>query len=117
MRIVATPKGPPPTPPEEAFLRLGAFGELRLWLIDDGTWTWVAAANADHAIAVYLQNTGCTASDMGWNGDAPDVSEVTRANAEKLTFYDDDVDGGGTRSMWEEFLRHSEPTVIASSEW
>jgi hypothetical protein len=114
VKIVQTPAGPPPSPPEEAFMRLGAFGALALWVLDDeGSLFWIAAGSAEHAVEVLLESFGCTRSDW-WGSKYPDVREIGETAGRKLKFYDDD--GGSEHSIWEEFVTATDPRVVASTE-
>ena len=96
-----------PPPDEETFVRLGAFGVLALWVVqDDGEKHWVVACSKQHALDLYREFSGTEDEEAI-------VSEIAQSTASMLPFHDEN--GRFLHSLWEEFAQTEEPTVIAST--
>lgn len=89
---------------------------MKLYEADVGAMYWIAANNLRQAIDALWQCWETEGSlEDAESGGSLSIGEVPEERGRKLRIRDDG--GGASRSMWDEMLRRTQPTVIACSEW
>ena len=83
----------------------------KLYLVDDGAYTWVIANAKNRVLKIYCDNMDMTSMDV----EGAIVSRVLQPEGERTSLRDEN--GKRISSMWEEFLREPRERVVACSEW
>jgi hypothetical protein len=87
--------------------------ETRIFEVDDG-YHWVIAADEADAIAIWRTTDGAGSESL--DDEVPSVRALTRAEAERVDFWEDDP-GNVVGTMWSEYERDPSRRYVGGSEY